>query len=198
MLKKTFVVLVLGVFFLCLFSFFSAFPQNHGQLPSVHSFAYNCMLGTEEYLMGYNYRSDESAKIECHFNLRLSLLVVGYGVAGACLLTYSLRRVAKIVTFKKTFVLLFTGIFLLCLLSFFSSIPQNPWDKNTIHLVTYHCMLETVAYPQLLMSSSMEAAAEKCHFNPNLSMLVVGCGISGICLMAYSLRQIKGSVQTKW
>ncbi len=98
--------------------------------------------------------------------------------------------------FKKTFALLFSGIFLLCLFSFFSSFPQLPGDVNSVHLFTYQCMLDTVEYSQLSMDSNIEEEAEDCHFNLRLSLLVTGYGISGIGLIVYSLRRIKGLTQT--
>ena len=96
MFKKTFILLGFGIFLLCLFSFFSAFPQNPGQLNSVHLFSYYCMLTNSEFLNWYKYSSVESAMEDCLYNLRLSLMVVGYGISGIGLIVYSLRRITKI------------------------------------------------------------------------------------------------------
>ena len=191
MLKKTLALLVPGLFLLCLFSFFSVFPQNPAEINSVHLFAFHCMLKTTEYELGYIYSSAEAAAEYCHYNLRLSLLVAGYGGAGTFLTAHSLKAARKMApkTFKKTSALLLTGIFLLCLLSVFSSLAELKGDPNTAHLVTYHCMLETVEYP--LTDSNMWEAAEECYFNPGLSALVFACGISGSCLIAYSLGRIR-------
>ena len=60
------------------------------------------------------YPSIKDAPDDCYFNLRLSMLVVGYGVAGTFLMAYSLRVMRRKVpkTFKKTSALLFPGILL--------------------------------------------------------------------------------------
>ncbi len=193
MFKKSSVLLFSGTFLLCLFSFFSAFPQNPGEVNSVFLFTYHCMLDTGEY---GPYTSMRESSDNCYYNLWLSLLVAGYGGAGMFLTVHSLKSIRKKSPemFKKMAVQLFSGIFLLCLFSVFSSIPQLQGDVNTVHLVTYHCMLETVGNSQSLADSVVEAA-EECYFDPRLSLLVIGYGATGIFLIVYSVRRIKKSIK---
>ena len=95
MRAKRLALLGLGIMLVGLFAFFSTYPINPGNLPSVHPFAYHCVLETDAYLEGYQYPSEEDAKDDCHYNMRISLLVIGYGVAGIFLIVYSVRRIKK-------------------------------------------------------------------------------------------------------
>ena len=92
MSKKRIIVLGFGILLTGLFVYFSLHPHNPGELPTVHMFAYNCLLKTDTFLDGYNYRSEESATEACYLNLRMSLIVIGYGVVGIPLILYSLKN----------------------------------------------------------------------------------------------------------
>lgn len=79
-----------GIFLVGLFIFFSIYPQNPGELPTVYQFTYGCIAKTPQYLNGYSYPSEEEALDDCYYNMRLSFLVIAYGVSGFFLIRYSL------------------------------------------------------------------------------------------------------------
>lgn len=81
-----------GIFLIALFVFFSLYPQNPGMLPTVFEFTFHCLSGTSEYTDGYHYTSEDDAKDECYYNMRLSFLVIAYGISGFFLIRYVLKK----------------------------------------------------------------------------------------------------------
>ena len=90
--KKLIIALGSGIVLTGLFVYFSLLHHNPGQLPTVHLFAYNCLLRTDAFMNGYIYTSEESINDACYLNLRMSLIVIGYGAAGISLFLYSLKN----------------------------------------------------------------------------------------------------------
>ena len=95
MTKKLIIALGSGIVLTGLFVYFSLLWHNPGDLPTVHLFAYNCLLRTDVFMNGYNYRSEESINDACYLNLRMSLMVIGYGAVGIPLLTYSIKNMHR-------------------------------------------------------------------------------------------------------
>ena len=90
--KKLIIALGFGIVLTCMFVYFSLHRHHPGNLPTVHPFAYNCLLRTDVFMDGYIYRSEESINDDCYRNLHMSLLMIGYGAGGIPLLLYSLKN----------------------------------------------------------------------------------------------------------